>query len=307
MTTQDEISAPPLASAHSVAVPHQRMDTVPDVLQGRRRGPDLPHFDCCGVRIDALSPDEAVSELRRRARSHQPTGVHLCNAYTLKLALDNPRYAAVLNTGTVNLPDGAPVAWAARRAGHASVTTPVRGPGLLDALLRDGLSWGAKHYFYGSTPEVIEHLARRLPKLYRGIDVVGLESPPFRPLSEAERDATRERLAKTGAHYLWIGLGTPKQDWFVSEFASHIPAVTLAVGAAFEFAAGTQKEAPVALHGSGFEWLYRLASEPRRLAGRYLRTATTIPMIVRSCSDVKPPKVAAGPRLPGSRKKTERM
>lgn len=290
MTTQDEVSVPPLTTAQAVAVPQQRVDTVPELLLGNPCPPAPARFECCGVRIDALSPDEAVAELRRRAQLRQPTGVHLCNAYTLKLALDNRAYATVLNTGTVNLPDGAPVAWAARRAGHANVTTPVRGPGLLDAVLRDGLSWSAKHYFYGSTPEVIEQLAIRLPKRYRGIDIIGLESPPFRPLSEAERDATRERLAATGAHYLWIGLGTPKQDWFVSEFAAHIPAVTLAVGAAFEFAAGTQKEAPVALHGSGFEWLYRLASEPRRLAGRYLRTATTIPMIIRSCSDVTPPK-----------------
>jgi N-acetylglucosaminyldiphosphoundecaprenol N-acetyl-beta-D-mannosaminyltransferase len=268
-------SARPLADL----VPSPRAEAAP---RPASRAGRTASFDCCGVRVDALATDEAVAALRRRAQLRRPSGVHLCNAYTLKLATGNPVYTAVLNSSALNLPDGTPVAWAARRAGHANVAEPVRGPGLLEAVLADGLSWGARHYFYGSSPEVIAQLGRRLLQRHPGLRIAGMESPPFRPLGYAERVSTRARLAASGAHYVWIGLGTPKQDWFVAEFAPHLPSVTVAVGAAFEFAAGTLPEAPQFLHGSGFEWMYRLATEPRRLAGRYLRTATVIPTILRA-------------------------
>lgn len=273
MTIQDDVDVPTLV--RPLVLPRQR-DVSPAV---QLDGPAT--FDCCGVSIAAVDTAMAVTTLRGRARARIPTGVHLCNAYTLKLATRSAAYTDVLNTGDVNLPDGAPVAWAARRAGHANVTEPVRGPGLFDAVLADGLSWGARHYFYGSTPEVLEQLERKLRERHPGLQVAGLESPPFRPLGHEERRATRERIAAIGAHYVWIGLGTPKQDWFVADVASHLPSVTVAIGAAFDFAAGTLREAPPAWHGSGFEWLYRLATEPRRLAGRYLRTATVIPAIMQ--------------------------
>jgi N-acetylglucosaminyldiphosphoundecaprenol N-acetyl-beta-D-mannosaminyltransferase len=283
VTMSDDADAPTLVRP-TIAdlVPRPRTEQDPALDADRLEVSAPATFECCGVRIAALAPDQAVADLRRRARARQPTGVHLCNAYTLKLATGDPAYAAVLNRGTVNLPDGTPVAWAARRAGHANVAEPVRGPGLLDAVLADGLTWGARHYFYGSTPEVIEQLRGSLTGRHPGIEIVGMESPPFRPLTNTERFATRLRLAASCAHYVWIGLGTPKQDRFVAEFAPHLRSVTVAIGAAFEFAAGTLPEAPPVFHGSGFEWMYRLATEPRRLAGRYLRTATVIPAILRA-------------------------
>ncbi|MGQ0576770.1 MAG: WecB/TagA/CpsF family glycosyltransferase [Pseudonocardia sp.] len=288
MTTFDRPDVPTLLRTpvdELVPVPR----SAPDADAARRAELRAPAtFGCCGVRIAALHPDEAVAALRARAQLRRPTGVHLVNAFTLKLATGAPAYTAVLNTGSLNLPDGTPVAWAARRAGHANVTEPVRGPGLLDAVLTDGLSWGARHYFYGSTPEVIDRLRESLRERHPALVVAGMESPPFRPLTAEERVATHDRLVASRPHYVWVGLGTPKQDWFVSEFSPDIPAVTLAIGAAFDFAAGTLPEAPAILHGSGFEWLYRLATEPRRLAGRYLRTATVIPQILRSGSGSTP-------------------
>lgn len=243
---------------------------------------DIERFDCCGVQVAALSMDEAVDVLRRRAETGLGGGVHLCNTYTLKLAHDSVEYRDMLNADALNLADGTPLTWVARKQGHANMQEPTRGPGLMDAVIRDGVAWGARHYFYGSSPEVIELLREILPVKYEGIEIVGLESPPFRALDDAEKAEVRQRFADSDAHYVWVGLGTPKQDVFVNEFAPGSTAVFVAVGAAFDFAAGTVKEAPTALHGSGFEWVHRLVSEPRRLARRYVECSTIIPLLLRS-------------------------
>lgn len=239
-------------------------------------------FACCGVAIAALNTGETVELLRTRAQRNLSTSVHLCNSYTLTLARDRSNLGAVLAADDLNLPDGAPIAWVGRRQGHENLARPTRGPGVMDAVLTDGLHWGARHYFYGSSTKVIERLSEILPLRYPGLRLVGLESPPFRSLTEQEQEATRQRFADSGAHYVWIGLGTPKQDYFVHEFAADVPAVMVAIGAAFDFAAGTQREAPTIFQSLGSEWLFRLAMEPRRLASRYARSAALVPELVRS-------------------------
>lgn len=280
--TPDVSTAVPLNSQLVHLVPPQRGPEMSDGLAAVSSVVDVSRFDCCDVRIAALTTDDAVDVLRDRAQRRVGTGVHLCNTYTLTIARDRPDYRAMLNADSLNLADGAPVAWVGRRQGHANLTQPVRGPGLMDAVLRDGLRWGARHYFYGSSPEVVERLGEVLPQKYDGVSIVGLESPPYRPLTEGETVATRQRLARSGAHYVWVGLGTPKQDVFVHEFAAGSRSVVVGIGAAFDFAAGTLREAPALVHGSGLEWLFRLANEPRRLTGRYARSAALAPCLVRS-------------------------
>lgn len=227
-------------------------------------------FGCCGVAVAALSPAEAVLHLREIARSRIGYGVHLCNALTLSLARKDPDFARKLNASNLNLPDGTPVTWVGHMHGHRNMTAPVRGTGLLIDLMRDGVTWGAKHYLYGSSPEVVEALGERLQELVPGVTVVGLESPPFRDLTPEERAGVGARVTASGAHYVWVGLGTPRQDEFVYAMSQHWKAVTIPIGAAFDFIAGSVKEAPVWLHGSGLEWLYRLYREPARLWRRYL-------------------------------------
>lgn len=264
----------------------------------------VKRFECADVNVAAVSMEEAVSVVRERAERRAGGGVHLCNTYTLKLAHQSFEYRDMLNASFVNLADGTPLTWVARKQGHANMTQPTRGPGLMDAVIRDGLAWGAKHYFYGSSPEVVELLRDVLPARYEGIDVVGLESPPFRALEDDEKAEVSQRFADSGAHYVWVGLGTPKQDQFVHEFSVDSPAVLVAVGAAFDFAAGTVKEAPRTLHGSGFEWVFRLMSEPRRLARRYVECSTLIPLLVRSAFAGRRRAITARPAVGGEARPT---
>jgi N-acetylglucosaminyldiphosphoundecaprenol N-acetyl-beta-D-mannosaminyltransferase len=102
------------------------------------------------------------------------------------------------------------------------------------------------------------------------IEIVGTETPPFRPLTAEELDELASRINDSAADIVWIGLGTPRQDYLVSTLSPLVNKTLVPIGAAFDFISGWVPEAPALLHGSGFEWLYRLAREPRRLWRRYV-------------------------------------
>jgi N-acetylglucosaminyldiphosphoundecaprenol N-acetyl-beta-D-mannosaminyltransferase len=126
------------------------------------------------------------------------------------------------------------------------------------------------HYLIGGSPQTLAALQAAIAGRWPTIKVVGAESPPFRTLTTAEREAQYMRIRKSGASMVWVGLGTPKQDFAAREMARHLPVTALAVGAAFDFLSGSKPQAPQWMQRSGTEWAYRLAHEPRRLARRYL-------------------------------------
>lgn len=221
----------------------------------------------CGVRIDAVPLPAAVEEL---VRGSGPRAVHLCNAYTLSLATRDPRYLKMLNAGHRNLPDGAPLVWIARRLGLKQMSERVYGPDLMSGCIDVGREVGTRHYLYGGTEEVLTKLESTIRERWPGAQLVGAEAPPFRDLSDDEITAAAGRMREAGADVVWVGLGTPKQDWAVDRLAGCGSARFVAVGAAFDFIAGTKRQAPAWIGRSGFEWLYRLLLEPRRLWKRYL-------------------------------------
>jgi N-acetylglucosaminyldiphosphoundecaprenol N-acetyl-beta-D-mannosaminyltransferase len=227
-------------------------------------------FRCCGVRIEAATLEDAVDRLRAFAETGGGRAVHLCNAWTLALARRDAVLAEALNRGDLNLPDGTPLTWVGRRVGFSHMQRRVYGPDLMLALMRAGVATGLRHYLYGSTPEVIAALAQQLSERAPGIELVGSESPPFRPLTCGEERELEERIGRARPDILWVGLGTPRQDLFVDRFRDRLGATLVAVGAAFDFIAGTKRQAPVWVQDRGLEWAYRLATEPRRLGRRYL-------------------------------------
>jgi N-acetylglucosaminyldiphosphoundecaprenol N-acetyl-beta-D-mannosaminyltransferase len=227
-------------------------------------------FRCCGVRVDAVPLAGAVERLLGFAAEGGGRAVHLCNAWTLALARRDPGYAAAVDRGDLNLPDGTPLTWVGRRAGCRQLHRRVYGPDLLVATARAGRAEGLRHYLYGSSPPVAAAMARRLAELAPGIRIAGVESPPFRPLDAAEEVELAERVAAARPGIVWVGLGTPRQDLFVDRFRDRLGTTLVAVGAAFDFIAGAKRQAPAWLGDLGLEWAFRLATEPRRLWRRYL-------------------------------------
>jgi N-acetylglucosaminyldiphosphoundecaprenol N-acetyl-beta-D-mannosaminyltransferase len=168
--------------------------------------------------------------------------------------------------------DGVPVAWVGKRAypGLASSWDRVYGPDVMEAVLDASGPDGPRHYLLGGSPEMLAVLRSVVAERWPSAVVVGAESPPFRALSAEEVAAQDSRIRDSGATIVWVGLGTPKQDWEVARLAGSVPVVAMAVGAAFDFLAGVKPQAPVWMQRSGTEWAFRFASEPRRLAKRYL-------------------------------------
>ena len=262
--------------------------TTPDRTPRPPRGPRTPQLPptgasvaaatvpCTGVPIAALTPPEATAAVVRLAVTRAEIGagadVHLCNAYTLALADTDRVLKARLQQATLNLPDGQGVVWANRLV-HRDRTLPrerVYGPDLLLDVFRTGQSVGLRHYLLGSTREVLDRLTAELLARYPRAQIVGTEAPPFRELTQEERQSQARRIADSGAQIVWLGLGTPKQDHEAALLAREHPAVYVAIGAAFDFISGNKPQAPLWMQHNGLEWLFRMASEPRRIGRRVL-------------------------------------
>ncbi len=134
-----------------------------------------------------------------------------------------------------------------------------------------GSAQGLRHYLYGATEDTLAAMRTNLERRHPDIQVVGAESPPFRAIADGELDETVARIRAAGADTVWVGLGAPKQDVMAARLRERGAAPLLfAVGAAFDFIAGTKSRAPAWMQRSGLEWAHRLGSEPGRLWRRYL-------------------------------------
>ncbi len=174
----------------------------------------------------------------------------------------------VLNGATLVVADGMPLVWVgkARRSG---MRRRVYGPELMETFCRrtgDRYS----HYFYGGAPGVADQLGKVLHRRF-GIRVAGSYSPPFRHLTPYEEQEVLTFLRECRPDVLWVGLSTPKQEAWMAEYRDRLGVpVLVGVGAAFDFFTGRTRQAPRWMRENGFEWLFRLATEPRRLWRRYL-------------------------------------
>jgi len=124
--------------------------------------------------------------------------------------------------------------------------------------------------FYGGSAEVMQRVLHNLTRSYPALNLAYTYSPPFRPLTSQEDEAVVHDIVTSRVRLLFVGLGCPKQERWMAEHKDRIPAVMVGVGAAFDFIAGTKRQAPRWMQNIGLEWLFRFAMEPRRLWKRYL-------------------------------------
>lgn len=195
--------------------------------------------------------------------------MHFANAYNIALAEHDRKYRELMNKGDYVFTDGTPVVWAGKRLHPNQVWERVYGPDVTEWILHNSDPAKTFHYFLGSTPETMDKLQNEIKTRFPSAHVVGYECPPFREPSESELGARDKRITDSDATVVWVGLGTPKQDFEVQRIAHALPVTAIAVGAAFDFIARTVPQAPRWMQSSGLEWSYRLMREPRRLAKRY--------------------------------------
>lgn len=223
-----------------------------------------------GIPFVATTPTDAARMICESASSGVTAHVHLLNAYSLALAAREADYRTVLSDNDWNFPDGKPVSWVSRFRLDRPALKQVRGPDLFMRTLGEGRAYELRHYLLGSTPDVLEKLQTAITERFPGVQIVGSFSPPFRPMTEADFSSQDSGIRACEPHIVWVGLGTPKQDFEVARLSRSTGIISIAVGAAFDFGAGTTKEAPRVFGTLGLEWVYRLITEPRRLWRRYL-------------------------------------
>jgi len=223
-----------------------------------------------GVPVSTINMSDAVSTILGWVRNRIPNYICVRDVHGIMRALEDDALMDIHHQAGMVTPDGMPLVWIARSRGHSNVGR-VSGGDLVGALCAASPDLGVRHYLYGGKPGVAERMAAALVATYPGLQIVGLGTPPFRSLTDEEDAAMVETVSATKPDVVWVGLSTPKQEYWMRDHVGRIPGATLiGVGAAFDFYAGDVKRAPLWMRESGFEWLHRLASEPRRLWRRYL-------------------------------------
>jgi N-acetylglucosaminyldiphosphoundecaprenol N-acetyl-beta-D-mannosaminyltransferase len=223
-----------------------------------------------GVGITPVNLDQAVETLEKWRQEGRREYVCCTSVHGLVEAQRDPEVRCALNRAGLATEDGMPLVWWCRRSGFADAGR-VAGSDLLMAMCEIGARRGHRHYFYGGSARVCEKLVSRLTQRFPGFVVAGFRSPPFRPLTEVEDADDIAAINGTRPDFVWVGLGMPKQEkWMAQHVGKVNAAALLGVGAAFDFLSGEKPRAPVWMQRSGVEWLFRLVTEPRRLAHRYL-------------------------------------
>ena len=242
--------------------------------EGGVPAPGEPWINLLGMRLSALNLEDAASRVERAIGAGERGYVCIRDAHGVVKCHRDPVLKAVHNQAFLVTPDGMPLVWALRLAGHRHADR-VYGPDLMLELLDRGRARDTRHFLYGATPDTLERLRAKLLGRYPGAEIVGHHAPPFRALTEPEKDDVARRIDDAGAEIVWVGLGTPKQELWMADMRPRLAApMLIGVGAAFDFHAGGKRQAPRVVQRSGLEWAFRLAAEPRRLGRRY---AVTVP------------------------------
>ena len=223
-----------------------------------------------GVRVSAITPAHALDTIEGWIRRREQHYVCVTGVHGVVESQRDPKLMQIHNEAGLVTPDGMPLVWLSRLKGFRWVER-VYGPDLMLALCEQSLLKGYRHYFYGGAEGVGEKLVSRLTQQFWGLQVAGFWSPPFRPLTRDEDEESTALINKAQPDIVWVGLSTPKQEYWMHQHLRRIAApVMIGVGAAFDFHAGVKKQAPRWMQRSGLEWSFRLLTEPRRLWRRYL-------------------------------------
>lgn len=239
-------------------------------LAGGRNSKVSSTTDVLGLHISAIDMDAAVLTIERWVDTESVNYVCICTVHTVMECQRDHELRRVVNAAGLRTPDGMPLVWLSRRAGHKCVSR-VYGPDLMLELASRSAQTRHRHFFYGGGPEVAGELAERLSNRFPGLEVAGVHTPPMLAMGEIESKETIRKINESRADIVWVGLGAPKQDWWIANHRPLLNApVLIAVGAALDFHTGRVRQAPAWMQRNGLEWLFRLSQDPRRLWRRYI-------------------------------------
>jgi N-acetylglucosaminyldiphosphoundecaprenol N-acetyl-beta-D-mannosaminyltransferase len=227
-------------------------------------------YPILGVNVHAVDYEAAVATIVAAARAKQPFAVSALAVHGVMTGFLDPVHARRLNGIDLIVPDGQPVRWALWWLHRQKLSDRVYGPNLTLRVAQACAEQGLSLYLYGSKSETLNEFAQNLTRAFPGLQIAGIEPSKFRRLSEVERGELAQRIRASGANAVFLGLGCPRQEVWAYEYRDLLGIPILAVGAAFDFHAGTLAQAPEWMQNWGLEWIFRLIQEPRRLWQRYI-------------------------------------
>ncbi len=230
----------------------------------------MKKFTICDVNVSAINLNSAIGFIDGWIKSRQKTYVCVAPVSTIVDCQKDERYKSIVNKADMVTPDGMPVVWLGRSQGFKEVNRTY-GPDLMLLVSEKGQALKYRHYFYGGTQTTCEILFEKLKQQFPDINIVGHYSPDKVSLDYVEKKEVIDCINNAHADILWVGLGSPKQDYWMANHRDQLNVpVIIGVGAAFDFLSGQKKQAPRWMQRSGLEWFFRLCSEPKRLWKRYL-------------------------------------
>ncbi len=238
-------------------------------MKNVQTGPERQRYRVVSLDVDVVSHRSAVERVVSLARAGRGSYVCFGTVHMIMESVDSPEFGQRVNAADMIVPDGMPTVWM-QRLQKAENPERVRANDLMMMLIDEAERTGLKVGFYGGKQEVIDAILARARREHPKLEIAYAFSPPFRPLTAAEDDEITAEIRASGTQILFMGLGCPKQENWMSEHKNKLSCVMLGVGASFDFYAGNVKESPAWLGRLGLEWAYRLTQEPKRLWRRYL-------------------------------------
>ncbi len=243
-----------------------QIEKISDIIEKEKRD----CFEILGVKIDAVNLTLASERILQWIKEKRKTYVCVAPVSTVMDCQRDAGYRDIVNSAGMVTPDGMPVVWIGKWKKHSHIERTY-GPDLIKTMCRLSEREGCRHYFYGGSEATCRRLAEKLQRQFPRLQIAGQYSPPFRDIHGRETQEVIDRINAGNPDILWVGLGAPKQDYWMFYHRDKLDVpVMIGVGAAFDFLAGTKVQAPVWIQRSGFEWLFRLCCEPKRLWRRYL-------------------------------------
>lgn len=234
---------------------------------------NIPLCNILGVEIAAIDMEWLLEFTDKYLKDLSGDYMCVSNVHTTVMSMENPDYCAVQNGAVIAIPDGGPLSTVGRKRGYKNMARTT-GPSYMEEIFKISAAKGYRHYFYGSTEETLEKLYQKLTDSYPNIQIVGMYSPPFRPLTSEEDNAIVERINMTKPDFIWVGLGAPKQENWMADHQGRVKGFMIGVGAGFDYFAENISRAPKWMQKLNLEWSYRLMQEPKRLFRRYWHSNT---------------------------------
>jgi len=242
-----------------------------------------PPFEIGHIKIDNVTFDEAVEKIISLAREHRSKYIVTPNADHIVRLQEDSKFREIYQGASLTVADGMPLIWVSKLLGNP-LKERVTGADLLPRLCQEAAQRGLSIYLLGGAEGVPEQAANNLKARYPTLNIAGLYSPPFgfeKDFHECQYIV--DQINRCEPDILFVGLGSPKQELYMANYQKFLRVgVMLGIGASIAFAAGTEKRAPFIMQKYGFEWLYRLLQDPRRLTQRYLKDLAFLGIAYRS-------------------------